>query len=895
LRKFYFLFVLTLISLTGIAQNPLDKIRVDVRSELSLPDFLAQIEKQHPVRFFFLDEWFESTRIDSAYNEMTLRDALTNLLVGSEVTFTFEYNYAVFFVKDPSGVIERESLLRSATASRKQIISKEFGTPREYQAGRSLTLSGTLRDEVTGHSVENVSVWVNGKIVTTTDVNGYYRLTMLGGKYVIQFSHTGLAEKVIDLKIYRTAQLDLELEKAPVVLEEVVVTDQSVVNKRIGESVLKLTEMKRSPSFLGEVDVIKQIQTQPGVTTVGEVASGFNVRGGGVDQNLVLYDGIPVFNISHALGFFSAFNADAIGRVSFYRGGIPAEHGGRVSSVLDIRSAEGSPYKWSGGAGIGIISSRLNVSGPIKKDTTTVIASFRGSYSDWMLNTIKSRYQSLENSSVSFYDASVKFAHKFSHRTKVTLSGYTSFDKFSLSNDTLYGTRNVIGSVRLDHSFNDKLFGSMALGFGRYKYSMSEEEQAVAFDLHYGVTYPSLKLDFNYEGTHKLSFGLHNTLYNFEPGRISPATSESNARATTIADERSLETAIYFSDAFYIGEKIRIEAGLRYSFFNRLGSGIVYSYQQGKSMETYTVTDSTAFSSGDVMKTYSGPEPRLSFSYTLQSSASIKLGYNRMYQYMHLITNSTAVTPVDIWQSSNTYFKPQIADQISAGYFRNFRENMYEASGEVFYKTIKNILDFKEGARLLLNKNPETAFISGTGEAYGVEFSLTKTRGRLTGDVNYTYSRSWRKMNGVYDEERINDGERYPSNYDQPHVAQLNWRYAITRRYFFSGNFVYHTGRPVSMPSSGYVIDGVAVLEFAERNGHRLRDYHRLDIALVIEGSHKQKKLFDGTWVFSLYNVYARKNDYSIFYQTNSDGDLRPYSLSVVGTVIPSVSYSIKF
>jgi hypothetical protein len=895
LRRFYFILAITFFSFNSAAQNPLDKIRVDVRSEFSLPDFLAQVEKQHPIRFFFLDEWLEPFRLDSTYNGMVLRDALNNLLTGSEVTFTFEYNYAVFFVKDPSGSIERESLLKSATAARKQIISKEFGTPKGYQSGKSLSLTGTIRDEVTSHPIENASVWVNGKIVTTTDVKGFYRLTMLGGKYVIQFSHAGLAEKVIDLKIYSSAQLDLELEKAPVVLEEVVVTDQSVLNKRIGESVLKLTEMKRSPSFLGEVDVIKQIQTQPGVTTVGEVASGFNVRGGGVDQNLVLYDGIPVFNISHALGFFSAFNADAIGRVSFYRGGIPAEHGGRVSSVLDIRSAEGSPYKWTGGAGIGIISSHLNVSGPIKKDTTMVIASFRGSYSDWMLNTIKSRYQSLEQSSVSFYDASVKLTHKISHRTKVVLSGYTSFDKFSLANDTLYGTRNVIGSLRLDHAFNDKLFGSLALGFGKYQYSMSEEEPSLAFDLRYGVTYPSLKLDFNYEGTHKLSFGLHNTLYNFEPGSISPTTSESNAKATAIVDERSVETALYFSDAFYIGEKVRIEAGLRYSFFHRLGSGIVYSYQQGKSMETYTVTDSTAFGSGDIMKTYSGAEPRLSVSYTLQSTTSIKLGYNRMYQYMHLITNSTAVTPVDIWQSSNTYFKPQIADQISAGYFRNFKDNIYEASAEVFYKTVNNTLDFKDGARLLLNKNPETAFISGTGESYGIELSLTKTRGRLTGDVNYTYSRSWRKMNGVYDEERINGGERYPSNYDQPHVVQMNWRYAITRRYFFSGNFVYHTGRPVSVPSSGYVIDGIAVLEFAERNGHRLGDYHRLDLALVIEGSHKQKKLFDGTWVFSLYNVYARKNDYSIFYQTNADGDLRPYSLSVVGTIIPSVTYSIKF
>lgn len=895
MRRLYVVLLFIFVSLSGVAQNPLDDIRVRVQSQISLSDLLVQVEKENPVRFFFLEEWLDPFQLDSAYNEMTLHDALTHLLAGSEITFSFEYNYAVIFVKDPAASIERETLLRSATAARKQIISKEFGTPKDYRRGNNLTLSGTIRDEVSGHAVDNASVWVNGKIVTTTDGNGLYRLTLLGGQYVVQFSHAGLADKVIDLKIYRSAQLDLELEKAPVVLEEVVVTDQSVVNNRIGESVLKLSEMKRAPAFLGEVDLIKQIQTQPGVTTVGEVASGFNVRGGGVDQNLVLYDGIPVFNTSHALGFFSAFNTDAISRVTFYRGGIPAEHGGRASSVLDIRSAEGSPYKWSGGGGIGIISSHLNIGGPIKKDTTLVKASFRSSYSDWMLNTIKSRYQSLKESSVSFYDASAKLSHKFSGRTKVVLSGYTSFDEFSLSNDTVYATRNVIASLRLDHAFNEKLFGSVGLGFGKYRYSMREEQPEVAFDLGYGVTYPSLKLDFNYEGEHKLSFGLHNTMYTFEPGKISPTTAESNAASVTVADERSIESALYLSDAFYVGEKLRIEAGLRYSLFNRLGAGTVYSYQDGKSRENYTVTDSVVYGSGEVMKTYSGAEPRLSVSYTLQSSASVKVGYNRMYQYMHLITNSTAVTPVDIWQSSNVYFKPQIADQISAGYFRNFNDNMYDASAEVFYKTVKNTLDFKDGARLLLNKNPETDFINGNDEAYGIELSLAKTRGRLTGDINYTYSRSWRMMNGVYDEERINSGKRYPSNFDQPHVAQVNWRYAITRRYFFSGNFVYHTGRPVSIPSSGYVVDGIAVLEFANRNGYRLRDYHRLDIALVIEGNHKQKKLLDGTWVFSLYNVYARKNDYSIFYQTNADGDLRPYSLSVVGTIIPSITYSFKF
>jgi hypothetical protein len=887
-----FLFV----SLAGKSQSILDTLAVDSAQGELLTEFLSKLEQKYPVRFFYMEEWLSPYTVDSVYTGQTVSRMLQDVLTGSEVQFSIMYGYAVIFSKDPLEMEKREQLLRTAVASRKDIESVTVGTLVRGKRKERMSLYGTVRAEDSNIPLGGVMISVNGKEVATTDASGRYRIALTGSEHIVTYSAYGYRDKVINLRIYSDGELSVVLEDMPVILEEVEVSDQAVVNRRVGQTTLKTESMKRATTFLGEVDVIKQIQAQPGVTTVGEVASGFNVRGGGVDQNLVLYDGVPVFNTSHAMGFFTAFNAHAINQVSFYRGGIPAQYGGRVSSVLDITSKDGPTDKWGANGGIGIISSYLTVGGPIKRDTSAVIASVRSSYSDWMLDAIKSNYHDIQNSTLSFYDASLKFTQKLSKNSKLTFSGYTSSDRFSLTNDTVYTLRNLAASLRLDKVISDKLLGSFALSFGRYGYTMREEEPSTAFDLNYSITYPSLTLDFNYEGSaHKLAFGLHNTWYDFAPGTLMPTDASSNARRIDMGHERSLETALYLSDAFYWRDDLLVEGGLRVSMFNRFGSGTVYAYRQGEPMEPRNIADSTAYGAGEVMKTYVGLEPRLSIRYTLSPSASVKLGYNRMYQYMHLITNTAAVAPVDIWQSCNTYFKPQLADQVSLGYFRNFKDNTYEAFTEVFYKHVQHVLDFKDGAQLILNDHLETALVGGTADSYGAEFSVSKIRGRLQGALNYTYSRSWRKTNTSFESEQINEGKRYASNYDQPHVVQLNWRYALLRRLFFSGTFIYHTGRPMSIPVASFQVDHVSLLKFSDRNTYRIPDYHRLDLALILEGSHKRKKIVDGTWVLSFYNVYGRRNAYSVFYQDNGRGNLIPYKLSVIGTVIPSLSYSFKF
>jgi hypothetical protein len=894
LRRYLLTFTFLAISIFGFSQTILDT-PVLISESAPLTSFLIRFEEQHEVKFFFADEWLQGYSVDAQLNGRTLKNVLTEVLLGSEVTFELMFDYAVIFRKDPAGEILRDSILRTAAAAKKDIEERVIGDRKNYQPGKQVVITGLVKDEFSSLPLSGVVVVVNDKQGSETDADGRYKLTLQGGEYVIGYRYVNYREKVIDLKVYSNGVINVVLEETPIILDEVVVSDQAILNRRVGQSSLRLTDVRRSPTFLGERDVIKQIQNQPGVTTVGEVASGFNVRGGGVDQNLVLYDGVPIFNTAHAFGFFTAFNSDALSQVTFYRGGIPAEFGGRVSSVLNITSKEGGPQKWTGGGGIGIISSYLTAGGPIRKDSTTINASFRTSYSDWALDMAKSNYRNIQNSSLSFYDGSVKFAHKFTARTKLTASGYTSLDRFSLLNDTLYNSRNIAVNLQLDHALNSKLFSSVALSFGKYAYKVQEEDPATASELEYSITYPSLKFDFNYDGTHKLSFGLHNTFYDFNPGSLKPGTPESNARDIDIRNERSLESALYFSDAFNLEEDILIEAGMRLSIFNRIGPGTVYKYAPDKPMETWNITDSTQYSSGEIMKTYFGLEPRLSVKYSLGPDDAIKLGYNRMFQYLHLVSNTAAVTPVDVWQSSNSYFKPQVADQISLGYYRNLKEDTYEAFAEVFYKSVQNVLDFKDGANLILNKHLETALLKGKGKSYGIETSVSKIKGRLQGSVSYTFSRSWRKIDGRYSDEKINKGDWYPSNYDQPHVTTVNWRYGISRRIFFSGTFTYRTGRPMSLPVSSYEIDGVPVLNFSDRNLYRIPDYHRLDVAFIIEGNHKRKKLWDGTWVVSFYNAYGRRNAYSVFFQDDGRGDLKPYKLSVIGSIVPSLSYSFKF
>ena len=897
------LFLLTLITLVGVnsfSQSILDQKVDGADKGKSLAVFLQEFEKTHPTKFYFLEAWLEKIQFEENLSDQTLREVLDELFLGTELNYILLTDHDIVIVKDPRQAIQRKTLISTAQRERKKIEQVLLGNATATKGNKMVLLKGQIIDSKSKDPLVGSTIQVSDiSLVAITNQEGKYEVEVPLGEHILSISYVNYEEKIIEVGAFENGEVNVILEEMPTLLEEVVIQDKEareIATSNIGLTQLSMKELKKAPSFLGEVDLIKQIQNLPGVTTAGEAASGFNVRGGSVDQNLVLYDGMPVFNSSHVFGFFSTFNAEAIRDVMFYRGGIPAEFGGRVSSILEINSKEGDYEKWNGSGGIGMLSSNLMVNGPLVKDKTSLALSVRANYSNWLVHAVRTNYVDLRNSTVFFYDGTAKLTHRFSSKTKLTFSGYSSHDQFRLAGDSSYRWGNLIGSLRLDHSISSRLTSSFIIGYASYNYEVEDVDPKTGFNLAYKITYPSLQADFHYlSGSHKLSFGVQSLYYGFSPGTLQPSSPESNIKYIEMEKQQSIETGIYVGDGYTINDKFYVEGGLRFSLFSALGTGSVNVYKPGSSIESVNLIDTLTFSKGEKIKSYTGIEPRLSFRYAISPASSIKLGYNRMYQYLHLVTNTTAITPVDIWQPSGYYFKPQMADQVSIGFFQNFKEKTYEAFAEVFYKQLTNIIDFKDGAQLILNPQLETDLLQGTGRAYGIETSIAKISGRLTGSINYTYSRSLRTIKGATEEESINKGEEYPSNFDQPNILNLNWKYGISRRYFFTGNFTYRTGRPITTPLSGFSIDNVSVANFSERNQFRIPDYHRLDVAFVMEGNHKKKKFWDGTWTLSIYNVYARKNPYTIFFKDNGNGILRPYQLSIIGTVLPSLTYSFKF
>ncbi|MBX2914853.1 MAG: TonB-dependent receptor [Cyclobacteriaceae bacterium] len=891
-------FVTSLILLTAHvvrAQNSTLAQSIVVNKDQSLIDLLADLEKESHLRFYYLQDWIEHITVKKELSGTSLDDLLTTLLGGSEVGYVFLYDYAVVFYKNPGAERVRREIVNSAKRKNLKVESVTIGEKSFTNVGNQITLKGKVIDQQTKRALPGVSVIIdNSNIGTSTNAAGEYLFELNAGEYVLTYQLVGYEEGLQQISIYTTGSVLFEMDEAPTTLEEVVIQDTRIVERSVGQTSISIKDLSRAPAFLGQPDIIKGLQVQAGVTTVSEASSGFNVRGGGVDQNLILFDGVSIFNSSHALGFFTAFNSNSVKEATLFKGGIPAIYGGRVSSVLDISSTEGNYNRWTGKVGAGLIAGDISVDGPIKNDTSSLAVAFRTTYSDWVLNLLQKQYAGIEQSLVAFSDGSFKYAQKLKSGAKLTWSAYASRDKFQLATDTINFWSNMATNLRYDNRLGEKTYYSITLSLGRYDFKISEYDPATAFKLSYRILYPGFRIDFNSDGAHKIAYGFQTIYYNFNPGTLKPLTAQSNSTTRYMPNENSNESAFYFSDSFQPVDRVNVELGMRVPIFIRFGPGVLYKYEAGLPREPRNIVDSIDYKSGEWMKTYAGLEPRVSVRYLLNRTSSVKLGYNRINQFLHLITNTAAVTPVDIWQSSNSFFKPQVADQISVGYFWSTHNTKWQGYVEGYYKTITNILDFKDGANLILNPHLETALIQGKGKSYGVEFSVSKLTGRMQGELNYTYSRSLRLVSGAFDTERINDGNWYAANFDQPHVLNINWRYSVGRKVFFSGIFTYHTGRPISMPIAAYDIDHNPVIDFSERNNYRLPDYHRLDLALIVEGSNKKQK-FESEWTISVYNVYGRKNPYSAFFDYNLAGSVRSKQIALIGIPVPSVTYAIKF
>lgn len=765
----------------------------------------------------------------------------------------------------------------------------------------TVKLYGYIKDTYTAVPLSEVAVLLTntGKGVVT-DERGYYEIVVPKGRYVVKFSRVDLKEETHMIDLIKDVEFNLEMKEKVFRLEEVTISsireNANVENLDVGKNKVDIEKINKLPAFLGEVDVVKSLILLPGISTVGEGASGFNVRGGGVDQNLILQDGGLIFNSSHVFGFFSNFNPAMVKNVTIYKSGLPAKYGGRLSSVLDVELKEGDFNEYNVSGGIGLVSSKIAVDGPIIKNKLSFIAGGRASYSDWLLGLAKD--PDIQNSSAIFQDFNGKLAYRMNESNKITYSGYFSNDKFALASDTTFQWQTTNHVLQWTHIFNDKLVAYTDVAVGRYWYNIEDIEGLDSFSVESNIDYGNVKLDFVYDlnQKNKINFGMESILYSFQPGSQKPLGDKSGVKRIEVEHEKSLETSFYAEDEYKISDRLSIRGGLRYSLFYNVGPGTDYIYGEGGPREIDNITDTVKYSSGDIIADYNGLEPRVNVNLKLTDNSSIKASFNRTRQYLHLITNTAAVTPTDVWKTSNKYIKPEIGDQYSLGYFRNFKNNTIETSVEAYYKEAENIVDFKNGTTLLMNENIEAALINGTSTAYGVEFFVNKKAGILTGWMSYTYSRIFRTINGEHESEKINDGERYPANNDKPHDFSFALNYKSSPVVQFGANFTYSTGRPATVPLGLYDVSRLTnVFNFSDRNDGRIPDYHRLDVSMTVDSKPKINRKWSMSWTFAIYNLYGRKNAYSVFYENQYGSPPKAYKLSVLGSAFPSIMINFKF
>ncbi|MFC5407899.1 TonB-dependent receptor domain-containing protein [Larkinella bovis] len=785
-----------------------------------------------------------------------------------------------------------------------------FGAAAQPKTDKSHhSLTGYVRDAATRQPIQGVTVFITeNRQGVYTGRDGFFILPLPTGTYNVKFTHLGFRPQTHTITVNRTVLAEVYLEDDSKDLEEVTVTsespDRNVKKVELGVSQMTIKTLRRIPALMGEVDVIRSLLLLPGVTTVGEGSPGINVRGGSTDQNLVLMDDAPIFNSSHLMGFFSVFNPDIVRDITLNRGGIAPSFGGRAASVLDIRVKEPSVEKITVNGGIGLVASRLGIEGPLFSKKVSFLVAGRASFNDFLFKLMP---RSIRDTKANFFDITTKLKFQPNEQHTVTFTGYTSYDDFKLAADslstvevnassTIFQYRTTNGTLKWNYSINDRFNLATTAVFSQYRPETSAPDPANAFRLTSEIVQRQLKADLTLAATddHQLQGGISLIDYYLQPNRIIPG-SLSNVLSKNLPVERAYELAIYAQDEWKVNEVLSLLGGIRYSQLLNRGPATVPVYQEGAPRIPETTSSATTYSRGQIYHQAGGIEPRLALRLTVGDGQSIKAGYNRMRQYIHQITNTTAALPISRWKLSDSFTKPVIADQWSIGYFKNTDGNALEASAEVYYKSLKNAIDYKDGAELVLNPMPETELLQGKGRAYGLETQLRKNKGHLIGWVSYTYSRSLYTINGAFPDERVNNGKEYPANFDKPHTVNAMATLRPNNRTNVSFNFTYSTGRPVTQPYARASINGILVPIYVNRNQERIPDYHRLDFSVEFNQDPAKKRRYERSWVFSIYNVYARKNAYSVFFKLNSASLNDAYKLSVFGSAFPSLTYNFKF
>jgi len=738
---------------------------------------------------------------------------------------------------------------------------------------------------------------------TTTDENGSFSLRLPSDTYTVNVTYIGYRKVERTLMLTQNINHHFQLEMDTQTLEEVVVTDQNravnIKKPQMSVNHLSMEQIKQIPVAMGESDPLKALMTLPGVTNAGEGSSGFNVRGGAADQNLILLDGAPIYSDSHLFGFFSVFNADAVNSLDLYKGGIPAKFGGRVSSVLDVQQQQGNYQDMEGTGGIGLISSRLSLKGPILKDKLSYMVAGRASYAHLFLKLADNDNYAM------FYDINARLNYRIDQNNSIHFSGYSGSDMFDLSDNFTSTYGNMMGNLGWKHTFSNSLRSDLSVFYSDYRFELAINTEN--FQWESAIKSYGLKYDWVHRLSERfqLNYGINSTYYDFNPGTLEPQTEDSQFNYRQLDKKYALESAAYLDVEHKLSEKLNLRYGLRYSLYYRFGEQEINTYAQNNPVvynpiyniyEKGEPTGSISYGSGERLADFNNFEPRISLSYALNDEQSIKASYNRMAQYIHIVSNSQSPTPMDIWTPSGPFIKPQILDQYALGYFRNFNNKLYSLESEVFYKRVKNRIDYVDGADLLANNNIEQVILNGKARAYGLELLFRKNKGDFTGWAAYTLSRAEQKTVGRSEEEPgIANGNWYVSPFDKLHNLNIVGNYRLTDKWTFSGNFSLQSGQPVTYPNGYYEFGDIHIPNFSMRNENRLPIYHHLDLAATYTPKPNKTSGWRGSWVFSIYNIYSRKNAASIRFTTNEDtGINEARRLSIFG-IVPSISYNFKF
>ena len=772
--------------------------------------------------------------------------------------------------------------------------------PTKADPKTQYTLSGYIKDAASAEELLYVNVWVEPlKTGATSNTYGFYSLTLAAGTYQLTFSYLGYQSITKEIVLNRDTEYNIELQADAQTLQEVEISDKKADHavREIAMSRLDvpIQQVKKLPALLGEPDIIKTIQTLPGVTSAGEGTSSFYVRGGAADQNLILIDEAPVYDVSHLFGLFSVFNADILKSAELYKGGIPTKYGGRLSSLLEVTTKDGNARQFEGAGSVSTLAAKASLEGPIVKDKASFILAARRSYVDLLMSQIPD----LEGTSVKFYDLNGKVNWKINNNNRFFVSAYTGRDVMRFNDDFQMDWGNKTTSVRWNHLFNERLFANTTLVYSDFDYALEQTDALEGFRWEANQKEYSVKQDFTWFPSPKftLQFGYQGTYRQFQPGDIQPNGENTIFKPTTLQARYALDQALYLGAEQKISARLAIQYGVRFSLFQNLGPETIYRYNNASDNVNYIVSDSIRYKKGQTIASFANPEPRFAARYQLNASSALKFSYNRMVQYIHLISNSTVPIPFNTWSPSSPYLKPQKADQVAMGYFKNLDQNTWEFSAEAYYKTSQNITEFADNANIFFNEHIATEFRQGKATSYGLEFLLRRNVGDLRGFVSYTLSKTDVRI------PTVNNDQTFPANYDRRHSFNLSMTYDLSPRWSIGGNFTYASGRPITLPTGKYSFGNYEANLYSERNGYRLPDFHRMDIAATYEPGKNKDRRWKNSWVFGIYNVYNRQNPFSIYTRTKQDdegnvigdGTEKEARLVYLFSVLPYVTWSFKF